>query len=344
MNCTYHPEVPSSAFCQYCGKPICKDCVRNVGGSIYCEACLAERLRGAGGGVPTPVFTGTPHPLLAGLLGFIPGVGAMYNGQYAKAIAHVVIFAVLASLSDHVGPFGILVAAWVFYQVFDAYQTAMARRDGLPLPNPFGLNDIAQRLGIHPHPGMPGVPPVPPVPPAGGPGWEAVAGASPPQGAPYPGASYQGQYQGPGAAGFVPPAGAAGYTPGAGQPIPGQTQWGQPGYYQPYTPGQPYSPVPPPPPFGPGYAGRDIPTGAIVLIGLGILFLFGSLGLLHHDWIAHAWPLLIIGLGIWIIFRRTHGLPPAVPPPDPGSIHSAGHTHATPTHAGPPTDQPGGTR
>jgi hypothetical protein len=101
------------------------------------------------------------------------------------------------------------------------------------------------------------------------------------------------------------------------------------------------------PPFAPGYGGRDIPTGAIVLIGLGILFLFGSLGLLRHDWIAHAWPLLIIGLGIWIIFRRTHGLPGG-PPPDPSSIHSPGHTHATPpqpvsTHAGPP-DQPGGPR
>ena len=348
MNCTYHPEVPSSAFCQYCGKPICKDCVRNVGGSIYCEACLTERLRGAGpgAGASAPVFTGTPHPMLAGLLGFIPGVGAMYNGQYAKAIAHVVIFAVLASLSDHVGPFGILVAAWVFYQVFDAYQTAIARRDGLPLPNPFGLNDIAQRLGIHPHPGMPG------VPPAGGAGWDPVA---PPQGATYQGASYQGapyqgqypgtpqpgapspgtQYPGPGAAGFVPTPGASGYTPVSGQqPYPGQ----QPG--QPYS-GQPYAPMPP---FPPAYSGRDIPTGAIILIGLGIVFLFGSLGLLHHDWIAHAWPLLIIGLGLWIIFRRTHGLPPAVPSLDPGSIHSAGHTHATPTHAGPPTDPTGGTR
>jgi hypothetical protein len=355
MNCAYHPEVPSSAFCQYCGKPICKDCVRNVGGSIYCEACLTERLRGAGAGAPGPVFTGTPHPMLAALLGFIPGVGAMYNGQYAKAIAHVVIFAVLASLSDHVGPFGILVAAWVFYQVFDAYQTAVARRDGLPLPNPFGLNDIAQRLGIHPHPGVPGVPPVPPVPPVGGAGWDPVA---PPQGAPYQsapyqGAPYQGQYPGapqpgapyqgtpyPGAAGFVPPAGSAGYTPVSGQqPYPGQPYSGQqyPGQ-QGYTPGPPFAPMPPFPP------GRDIPTGAIILIGLGILFLFGSLGLLHHDWVAHAWPLLIIGLGLWIIFHRTHGLPPAVPPPDPGSIHSAGHTHATPTHAGPPTDPNGGTR
>jgi hypothetical protein len=48
MNCNYHPEVPSSAFCQFCGKPLCKDCVRNVGGSVFCEACLAERLRGTG--------------------------------------------------------------------------------------------------------------------------------------------------------------------------------------------------------------------------------------------------------------------------------------------------------
>jgi TM2 domain-containing membrane protein YozV len=331
MNCTYHPEVPSSAFCQFCGKPLCKDCVRNVGGSVFCETCLTERLRGTGAGAATaPVFTGTPHPMLAALLGFIPGVGAMYNGQYAKAIAHVVIFAVLASLSDHAGIFGILVAAWVFYQVFDAYQTALARRDGLPLPNPFGLNDIAQRLGIHPHPG---VPPVPPVPPAPGAAWEPVAGAGQP---PY------GQ-TGPTSAGFVPPAGAPGYVPGqdpnqpyppySGQPYAGQPYAGQPPYG--YTPGQPYPPMPP---FPPQYVGRDIPTGAIVLIGLGILFLFGSLGLLHHDWVAHGWPLLIIGLGIWIIFRRTQAVVPPIPPMDPSSIHSPGHTHSA------PTDTTGGTR
>jgi hypothetical protein len=94
------------------------------------------------------------------------------------------------------------------------------------------------------------------------------------------------------------------------------------------------------PPFPPAYGGRDIPTGAIILIGLGILFLFGSLGLLHEDWVAHGWPLLIIGLGIWIIFRRTHGVPP-MPPPE--SIHSSGHTHAVPTNSG-PTDPTGGTR
>ncbi len=93
------------------------------------------------------------HPVLAGLLGFIPGVGAMYNGQFVKALAHVLIFAVFVSLSDKSFVFGLLVAAWVFYQVFDAAQTAKARRDGLPLPNPFGLNDLGTRLGMAPTPG-----------------------------------------------------------------------------------------------------------------------------------------------------------------------------------------------
>jgi hypothetical protein len=314
MNCAFHPDVPSAAFCQFCGKALCKDCIRNVGGSVYCEACLAERLRGTGTTAtaePAPIFTGTPHPMLAALLGFIPGVGAMYNAQYGKAVAHVVIFAVLASLGDKSSIFGILVAAWVFYQVFDAYQTAVARRDRLPLPNPFGLNDIAQRLGIHPQPtGVPPMPPVPPVPPP------------PPAAGPQPGPY----------SGFVPPAGGQGYPPAPGQP--GYAEWlendirqraaGQ-GYG--YVPGQPYPPVPPFPPAP--YGGRDIPVGAIILIGLGILFLFGSLGLLHENWVAHGWPLLIIGLGIWIIYRRAHGVPP--PPPSPSSIHSPGHTQSVPT-------------
>ena len=333
MNCQYHPEVPASAFCQFCGKPLCKECVHNVGGAVYCEACLAERLRAAsspasgvaGGGVSEAGFsTGTPHPVLAGLLGCIPGVGAMYNGQYAKAIAHVLIFAVLASLGDKSSIFGILVAAWAIYQIFDAYQTAIARRDALPLPNPFGLNDIAQRLGIHPHPGSPNpgapfwqqAPPVPP--PSAASNWEPAAGTPSPS-----------------SAGFVPQAGAPysgqpGYT--AGQSYTGPGYSSVPGYNNPsgYTPGyppvagQPYAPMPPYPPFP---ARRDVPVGAIVLIGLGILFLFGSLGLLHEDWVGHAWPLLIIGLGVWIIIRRTRTTPlaPVNPPGAPlGGISSTG--------------------
>src|ERR1700677_917395 len=152
MNCQNHPDVPAAAYCQSCGKPLCTACMRSVGGSVFCEPCLAARLSSAPGGpIPIAPISGThAHPVLAGLLGFIPGVGAMYNGQFVKALAHVLIFAVFVSLSDKSTVFGLLVAAWVFYQVFDAAQTAKARRDGLPLPNPFGLNDLGTRLGMTP--------------------------------------------------------------------------------------------------------------------------------------------------------------------------------------------------
>src|ERR1700677_2518622 len=157
MNCINHPDVAAAAYCQNCGKPLCTGCMRSVGGVIYCEPCLAARLSTpppGGNPYPGPNLTGLhAHPVLAGLLGFIPGVGAMYNGQYIKALAHVLIFAVFVSLSDKSFVFGLLLAAWVFYQVFDAAQTAKARRDGLPLPNPFGLNDLGDRLGMAPTPG-----------------------------------------------------------------------------------------------------------------------------------------------------------------------------------------------
>ena len=42
-----------------------------------------------------------PNPTAAAVLGLIPGVGAMYNGQFFKGLIHVVIFAVLVSITEH---------------------------------------------------------------------------------------------------------------------------------------------------------------------------------------------------------------------------------------------------
>ena len=72
----------------------------------------------------------------------------MYNEQYAKGIIHLVVFAVLVSLADNHDIFGLFIAGWIFYMAIEAYHTAAARRDGRPLPNPFGLNDIGERLGF----------------------------------------------------------------------------------------------------------------------------------------------------------------------------------------------------
>ena len=167
MNCANHPDRDRSAFCQNCGKPVCNECVRNVGSSIFCEPCLTARV---GATAPPPVYgypsasytgpvgyppaaspvsVGEPSPGLAALLGFIPGVGAMYNGQYAKGIVHLIVFAVLVSLASDVnGIFGLFVAGWICYMVIEAHHTATARRDGTPLPNPFGLNDLSELTGL----------------------------------------------------------------------------------------------------------------------------------------------------------------------------------------------------
>jgi TM2 domain-containing membrane protein YozV len=162
MNCANHADVPATAYCRTCGKPICSTCVHDVRGVIYCEECLASHLSGTmpppgSTAVPpgTQPSTGLPSPGLAAILGFIPGVGAMYNGEFAKGFIHVVIFATLIWMADNVsGLFGIAIAAFVIYMPIEAYKTARAREMGLPGPDPFGLNNLFPSAGsAKPSPG-----------------------------------------------------------------------------------------------------------------------------------------------------------------------------------------------
>lgn len=146
MKCFKHPETDSVAFCGQCGRAVCADCKHEVRGMIYCEDCLAAR-------VSSPLFppmigTGTgPSPGVALALGFIPGVGAIYNGQVVKAVVQVLLFGSLIAMSDRVpGPmdtiFGLGAAAFYFYMVIDSYQTARAKLFGQPCPEWFGLGEM----------------------------------------------------------------------------------------------------------------------------------------------------------------------------------------------------------
>jgi len=150
MNCANHVDIPATAYCRTCGKPVCANCARDVRGVIYCEDCLASQVSGTMPPPPQPgaVAPGTPtvasgSPGLAALLGFIPGVGAMYNGEYAKGFIHVLIFATLIWAANNVSDlFGLAIAAFCIYMPIEAYQTAKARALGLQPPDPFGFNSL----------------------------------------------------------------------------------------------------------------------------------------------------------------------------------------------------------
>jgi hypothetical protein len=92
-------------------------------------------------------------PGLAFVLGFIPGVGAIYNGQYAKGLVHAVVFGLFISLlssgrvHDWEPLFGILLAIWIFYMAFEAYHTARKRRDGEPIEELSSLVQVSSGPG-----------------------------------------------------------------------------------------------------------------------------------------------------------------------------------------------------
>jgi Domain of unknown function (DUF5668)/B-box zinc finger len=176
MNCANHSDIAAVAFCRTCGKPLCQNCTRDVRGVIYCESCLATRMEGT---APAPGFTPVPpipplppmppqtgyqqfmdqglglkvgpgpasgpNPAVAGILaGFFPfGVGAVYCSQYAKGLAHLLIFVLLIYGADHAGNwdwiFGLGIAFFYVYQIIDSIRTAKAVQAGQPAPDPMGL-------------------------------------------------------------------------------------------------------------------------------------------------------------------------------------------------------------
>jgi hypothetical protein len=165
MNCANHPEAPAAGYCRNCGKALCAACVRNVRGMLYCEDCLARVVRTPA----APPAGGAGSPALAAILGFIPGLGAVYNGEYTKAVVHVGVFAGLAAaLSAHISdPYqvflGLGFVCFYLYMPIDAYRAANARR-AAAYPAAIGA----------PTQGAPAVPGAAPAAPVG-----AVAPAAP---------------------------------------------------------------------------------------------------------------------------------------------------------------------
>jgi hypothetical protein len=159
----------------------------------------------AGAPVPPRPSGSGPNPTVAGILaGFFPfGVGAVYCSQYAKGLAHLLIFVMLIFGANHAGNwdwlFGIGIAFFYVYQIIDAVRTAHALQAGQPAPDPLGL---AQTFSM-----------------------------------------------------------------------------------------------------GERFDSGKIPVGAVILIGLGVLFLLHTMGIMENG-LDRFWPLLLILLGGWMFYRN----------------------------------------
>ncbi|HLW83045.1 MAG TPA: B-box zinc finger protein [Candidatus Acidoferrales bacterium] len=177
MKCAVHPEVDAVGFCRNCGKALCSQCAREVRGALYCETCLAAMMAPQGPAAqfaptaPAPGYAYAavepqgPNPATAAVLGFVPGLGAVYNGEYVKGLIHVLIFGgVIAILNSDSTPsgmqalLGVFLAVFICYMPIEAYRVAKAKRYGLPYTGFFGETATAP-AGVGASP--PGVAPAP---------------------------------------------------------------------------------------------------------------------------------------------------------------------------------------
>lgn len=149
-------EAKVIGYCRACGKPLDETTMRAAQGTIFCEEHVPmEHTAPAAAGIEASPYTASPYtvppyagatpppvpnsevsPGLAFGLGMIPGVGAIYNGQYAKGLVHVIIIGLMISILDNNSAggleplIGLLLAGFWAYMAFEAYHTAKRRLHG----------------------------------------------------------------------------------------------------------------------------------------------------------------------------------------------------------------------
>lgn len=154
-------SAPTVGYCRACGKGLTADTVRYTAGTLYC----AEHAPAGSTSTDNPYTAATApaaaaspalgswgdNPALAFILGLlIPGVGAVYNGQYAKGLVHAVVFGLLIKMADSDGTFGFLIPIFALYMAFEAMHTTRRRVAGLPVDEFSGLSDGGSAAPIGP--------------------------------------------------------------------------------------------------------------------------------------------------------------------------------------------------
>lgn len=155
-------EARIVGYCRRCGKALEEAGGVTADGALYCaehaphpgaaqaqpphaSTEAASPYDAASQSATSPKAQPQVSPVLAFVLGFIPGVGAVYNGQYAKGLVHVIIFGSIISILStgsargYEPLFGLLIPTFVFYMAFEAYHTAKKRQAGQAVDEFSGL-------------------------------------------------------------------------------------------------------------------------------------------------------------------------------------------------------------
>ncbi len=153
--------MSTASFCRNCGKALNDN--EKESASIYCGSCAVQfvaqppPLSSSGAIPPTmqPVADPGISPGLAFLLGLIPGVGAIYNGQYAKGLVHVFIFGLLISIAnegrhDPLPLVVFMIMGFYFYMPFEAFHTAQRRQRGLAVDEFSSIVPLKGKAGGYP--------------------------------------------------------------------------------------------------------------------------------------------------------------------------------------------------
>lgn len=151
MKCSYHPAAESQEFCTTCNRPLCPDCSHQIKGRVYCQDCLVRGAEWAAAVKDMRIPADSPRR--AALLSLIPGMGAVYNNEYLKAITYFSVFAALVLMGDRIhGIFGFGSVAFIIFTMFDSYRTAeyrtRAQLEGRAIAQPASTDRTIAAWGI----------------------------------------------------------------------------------------------------------------------------------------------------------------------------------------------------
>jgi hypothetical protein len=125
MKCKYHPTAEAGELCRTCNKALCSECAHTIKGKHYCQDCLVEGAEWASAVKELRIPADSPKR--AAICSLIPGMGAVYNNEYLKAITYFAVFACLIMMADNIhGVFGFGSFAFIVFTMFDSYRTAEA--------------------------------------------------------------------------------------------------------------------------------------------------------------------------------------------------------------------------